>query len=233
MADDAEVVADHEEGEVSVLSGLFKQVEDFGLNGGVECRCRLVQQQDFRLEDQRSGNGDALALAAGKLVRIAEAEAGSKADLIQRAGNAAFLVVETMDRQRLQQQRIHRLARMQRTIGVLKHHLDIAVEAFLAELALIGPPLHHEAALIEVVETGNGAQKRGFARTGLTDQTEGFALGDIDADTIERDMAVEIHEHVFNGKNCSHARHSGLRSKTGSGCLLSPIFGRQLSSPRV
>ena len=75
MADDAEIVADHDEGKVTILAGLFQKVEDFRLNGGVESRSRLIQQQDFRLDDQRTGNGNALPLAAGKLVRIPETEA--------------------------------------------------------------------------------------------------------------------------------------------------------------
>ncbi len=37
---------------------------------------RFVQQQDARLVDQCPGDGDALALAAGELARLAVADAG-------------------------------------------------------------------------------------------------------------------------------------------------------------
>ena len=36
MGDDAEVVADHDEGELVVAPDLFQQVQDLGLNRGVE-----------------------------------------------------------------------------------------------------------------------------------------------------------------------------------------------------
>src|SRR5690606_3671940 len=38
---------------------------------GVECAERLVEEQDARLDGERPGQGDALALAAGKLRRVA------------------------------------------------------------------------------------------------------------------------------------------------------------------
>ena len=41
---------------------------------GVECRKRLVEQENLRLFDQRAGQGDTLALAARQLVRHARAE---------------------------------------------------------------------------------------------------------------------------------------------------------------
>jgi hypothetical protein len=47
------------------LPHLFEQVEHFGLHRGVQRRGRLVEQQGWTwLDDQRAGNGDALALAA-------------------------------------------------------------------------------------------------------------------------------------------------------------------------
>ena len=57
------------------------QVEDLSLDGDVERRGRLVGDQQVGLAGQRHGDGDALALAAGELVRIG-------IDALRRIGKA-------------------------------------------------------------------------------------------------------------------------------------------------
>ena len=55
----------------------------------VERPQRLVQQQDLRLVHDRAGEGHALALAAGELVRAAMAQA-FEPDHLQRSQHAPF-----------------------------------------------------------------------------------------------------------------------------------------------
>ena len=50
---------------------VLEQIEDLGADRDVERRHRLVADHQLRLEDQRAGDADALALAAGELVRQA------------------------------------------------------------------------------------------------------------------------------------------------------------------
>src|SRR3546814_16553905 len=50
---------------------LVQQGDDLRLDGDVEGGHRLVADDELRVEDQRAGDADALALAAGELVRIA------------------------------------------------------------------------------------------------------------------------------------------------------------------
>src|SRR5438067_4705810 len=90
MGDDGEVVADHQEGELAPPAHLFEQVQHLRLHRSIERRGRLVEQQDRRFEDERAGDGYALALAAGELVRVTEAEAVAEADLVQRTLDALF-----------------------------------------------------------------------------------------------------------------------------------------------
>ena len=45
------------------------QLDDAGLDGHVERRRRLVEEQQLRIGQQRHGDDDALLLAAGNLVR--------------------------------------------------------------------------------------------------------------------------------------------------------------------
>ena len=61
------------------------QIENLPLDGDVERGGRLVGDQQIRLAGQRHGDGDALALAAGELVRIGVDSLGGigKADAVQ------------------------------------------------------------------------------------------------------------------------------------------------------
>ena len=52
----------------SVLQ-VLEQVDDAGLDRHVERRHRLVEHEQLRVERERPGDADALALAAGELVR--------------------------------------------------------------------------------------------------------------------------------------------------------------------
>ena len=84
VGDHREVVAHHDKGQAAAPAQLFQQVQHLGLHRRIERRRGLVQQQDLRLENQRARDGDALALPSRELVRIAKAEAGAEADLVER-----------------------------------------------------------------------------------------------------------------------------------------------------
>src|SRR5690606_36822886 len=129
---DGKVVTDHQKGELPVATDLFEQVEHLGLDRGIKRGGRLVQGQDRRLQDQRTGDGDALPLAARKLVRITEPEAGTQPHLVQRTPYALFAVGNAMDGKMLLQQPVHRLTRMQGAIGILEHSLRLAVDGLVA-----------------------------------------------------------------------------------------------------
>ena len=80
-ADDAEVVRDEDVGEAVLRLQPAQQVDDLHLDGHVEGGGRLVEDDELRLQDHRAGDGDALALAAGELVRVAVGGRGVEADL--------------------------------------------------------------------------------------------------------------------------------------------------------
>ena len=69
-ADDLEVVADEEIGEAVPRLERAQEVDDLGLDRHVERRRGLVEHHQAGLQHQRAGDGDALALAAGELVRV-------------------------------------------------------------------------------------------------------------------------------------------------------------------
>ena len=71
MLDHAHVVGDEQVGQPELALELLEQVQDLGLDRHVEGRDRLVADDQVGLEDERAGDADALALAAGELVRVA------------------------------------------------------------------------------------------------------------------------------------------------------------------
>ena len=66
-----EVVADEEHRGAELAPEILDQLHDPGLDGHVERRRRLVEDQERRLRHQRHGDDDALLLPARELVRVA------------------------------------------------------------------------------------------------------------------------------------------------------------------
>jgi hypothetical protein len=70
-ADHVDVVGDQQVAQALLALQPLQQPEHLLLDGDVERAGGLVEHQQLRLDDQRAGNGQPLALAAGELVRIA------------------------------------------------------------------------------------------------------------------------------------------------------------------
>jgi hypothetical protein len=66
-------VADEEVGEAVANLQLAEEIDDLGLHRHVEGRRRLVEDDQLRAQDDGARDGDALALAARELVRVAVA----------------------------------------------------------------------------------------------------------------------------------------------------------------
>ena len=79
VLDDAEIMADEQVGEVELVAQVHEQVEDLRLDRHVERRDGFVADQNLGLHRERAGDADALALAAGELMRIAAASATDRA----------------------------------------------------------------------------------------------------------------------------------------------------------
>ena len=75
---------DEHVGEVELVLQVLEQVDDLGLDRHVERRDRLVGDDQLRAQRERPGDADALALAAGELVRVAVVVLGVEADQLQQ-----------------------------------------------------------------------------------------------------------------------------------------------------
>ena len=71
VPDDRQVVGDEDVGEAELVLQVLEQVDDLRLDRHVEGGDRLVADDELGLERERAGDADALALAAGELVRVA------------------------------------------------------------------------------------------------------------------------------------------------------------------
>src|SRR5690606_24022432 len=100
--------------------------ENFGLDRNVERRGGLIEQEDARPEHQSPGDGDTLALAARKLVRVAVAKAAAEADLLEHFVDTPVDIVEAVDLQRFGQDVGYAVLGMERAVGVLEDHLHLA-----------------------------------------------------------------------------------------------------------
>src|SRR3546814_10756133 len=67
---------------------LVQQGDDLRLDGDVEGGHRLVADDELRVEDQRAGDAEALALPAGELVRIAVHVMRLEPDVLQHGDDA-------------------------------------------------------------------------------------------------------------------------------------------------
>ena len=97
---------------------------------------------------------------------------------MQRALDPGAGLAQAMDQGRLGQRPVDRVARVQRAIGVLEHHLDLAAEALAAALALRfagerDPPLPAPQ------QARDRLQHRRFAGARFADQTERLAFADL------------------------------------------------------
>ena len=87
VADDREVVGDEQVGQLELVLEAFEQVDDLGLDRDVQGADRFVGDDQIRVECQRPGNADPLALAAAEFVGIAVAVVRVEPDRRQQVAN--------------------------------------------------------------------------------------------------------------------------------------------------
>ena len=85
VLDDTDVVRDEQVRHTELALQLAQQVQDLRLHRHIECRGRLVADDQLRRYRQRARDRDALALAARELMRIALQRIAPQADLVDEA----------------------------------------------------------------------------------------------------------------------------------------------------
>ena len=200
VADDAEVVGDEHVGEPELVLQVLEQVDDLRLDRDVEGRDGLVGDDHLRLQRERAGDADALALAARELVREALDVLGREPDAVEQLLDAAVELLargDAVELQRVADDLADALARVQRRVGVLEDHLHLAPQRpqlALAQLGELGAAEAHRP-------RGRGEQLEHRARQGrlaatrLADEADRLALLDAERDAVDgahrADLAVD------------------------------------------
>jgi hypothetical protein len=170
---------------------------------GVEVGQRLVEQDDRRVVDQRPGDRHPLLLAAGQLVRIAVGEVG-QAEVLQRRLDAAadFGLGHLAQDQRVGDVVEHRLVRPQR-VGLE----DQAELAFFGRDVDVGggivdrPAGDGDAALVRLLQAGDGAQQGRLAGARGAEQGDDLAAAQLHRDALEDGIAAVGQGEVVDGQD--------------------------------
>ena len=126
VLDDAHVVGDEDVGQPELALELLEQVQDLRLDRDVERRHRLVADDEVGLEDERAGDADALALAAGELVRVAPRVVRLEADQVHHLGDLLpplGVAAEAVDAQALADAVADRRPRVEAGVRILEDDL--------------------------------------------------------------------------------------------------------------
>jgi len=188
--DHGQVVADEQIGQAILALQRAQQLDDLTLHGAVQGRGRLVEQDQRRLEHQRAGDGDALALAAGKLVRVPVAGIRIQTDLLERRDDRGLLFrgcTDTVDAQAFGDDLGHAHARTEAAEGVLEDYLHlpaqgtylVLVHGFQAFSLEANGPLAGD-------QTQYCQPERRLARSTFADDAQGLAPRQAEIDPVHR-----------------------------------------------
>jgi len=129
LRDNAEMVGNQQDGAGEVATEIAQEVEDLRLERHVERGGGLVRDEEIRLAEQRHGDRDALAHAAGELMgKIVDPPLGiGNADPRQKAHRAGPLLLAReigVAELHIDHLRADRQHWIERAHGVLEHHGD-------------------------------------------------------------------------------------------------------------
>ena len=177
MGDDREIMADQEKGHARITLEIAHQIEGLRLHRDIERRHRLVGDDEPWPGNERPRDGDALALAAGKLMRMLQGVRSLEAHRLERRRHPrpALGPRRPPERgQRLRDNPLDPLARIERAVGVLKDHLHLRAHGAqfarreVEQRATVKP---HDAR-VRPVERQRDPRQRRFAGARFADDAE-------------------------------------------------------------
>ncbi|MNF68235.1 hypothetical protein D3C84_500870 [compost metagenome] len=185
-------MGDEDEGEPHLLLQGLEQVDHLGLDGDIQRRDRLVADDHLGLQDQRPGDADALALAAGELMGVAVHQVGQKPHLGHHGPHLLLHLLPgesgVEGDERLGDDVADCHAWVQGGQRVLEDHLDLLAllpQRPLLELGQILAQPHH-LAVGGRHQTYQGPGEGGLATAGLPHYAQGLPLVEAQGDAIHR-----------------------------------------------
>jgi hypothetical protein len=165
------------------------QLEHTRLHGHVERARRFVEHEQPRLDRERAGDADALALAARELVRVAIGELGLEVDLGEQPIDSLALLRTRHDpvrAQRLGDARAHAHARIEGGVAILEddlHRPAVGAQIRAAQIRDVAA-VELDRPCVDRQEPHERAGDRCLPRAGLADQP--------DAERSRRHVEVDV-----------------------------------------
>ena len=187
VLDHGQVVGDEHQRQAVAGLQVLEQVEDLRLHRHVERGHRLVADHQLRVEDQSTGDADALALAARELVRaLVAGHVRVEADGVEHLVNPGAALVRRADLPHLERRGhdvAHPPAGVEGADRVLEHDLEAGTQR--------AQPLAVLAGQVVALEEHGARGRRGqlhdrpgggrLAAAALADQAHRLALGHVEA----------------------------------------------------
>ena len=189
--DDLHLVRDDDDRHAKLPVDLCQQLEDLAGRRGVERGGRLVAQQIARAGGQRSGDGDALLLAARELRGI-RAGALGKSDELQKLQRTLFCLRAGRSGQLQREQHVPQHRPLLEQVEVLKDHPDRTprLQKLLLRQRREVAAVQQDLSGGRLLQKVDAAHQRGLARAGQADDAEDLAVVDIQADILQRGDGV-------------------------------------------
>ncbi len=176
--------------EPELLLEVVEQVEDLALDRDIEGGHGLVADDELGVQGERPGDADALALAAGELVRVAMDVALVEPDPAEQLADDVFarsLVLEAVHERALADDLADRHPRVQAGIRVLEHDLHVAPDR--DHLAIVEledrAPVDGDLARRRRDEPEQDLAERGLAAARLPDEAQGLAAKHVEAHAVD------------------------------------------------
>ena len=168
LVNHAQVVTDQDVGQVELAAQVFDQIQNLCLTEHVDGTGGLVQHHQLGIGGQGTGDGNALALAAGKLMGIFVAGILGDTDHGQQlfdTGQTLVFAELFVNIQRLRHDVLDQPAGIQRPVRILEDNLHVLLESVAAALA--GFKYIHTFKVHPAVggfkQVQNGVHQRGLA----------------------------------------------------------------------
>src|ERR1039457_6009855 len=196
LLDYTEIVRDKDRRQRKLVTQITQQIDDLCPHGHVKRGHGLITYQKLRSYDQRSGDANTLTLTPREFCGVSVEMFGIKTNyrhnLLDRARPLA-VASNPVDPQRFADNRSNPTPRIERTIGILEHHLHASSKASLIILRQSTkiPAVELNLTVGQRIEHRQATGQRRLAAATLAHQAERFASGD-----VERDAVHGVHHPV-------------------------------------
>jgi len=191
--EDAVVVGDHQDGAAAAAGEFLEEVDDIATGLAIEGGGRFVGEDEFRIGDECSGDGDALFLAAGNfrgeiVEPFAEADAGENF-----RGSAPYLVGGDFRMKLKHHFDIFPHREEREEIVLLEDEADVTAD----EDEIVGGGEmermreDREFPIADVAQSPDEGEECGFSAAAGTGEEDDFAGSDVEGD-IEEDLLLEF-----------------------------------------